>query len=235
MKVRRNRQALALTIAIGMFAPFGVPSARADIWGGDVVVLTQILVNALEQLAQLRQILSAGQDTLSLMQEINQGINDSLSLIRTIDPNQDPGIYRDWTQIQDALRSLETIYGIVVSSRNERVQRDTDQSIAEAVTLNNSLYDYTRQIDDVGQQIESASHFVSPGGAQKLTAQSLGVVLHVMNASLRAQATGLKLNAQALAVQNRKDKEETQRSLETAKDLSNAMSAQNTSFTLPRF
>ena len=50
---------------VGLFcASLMIPRpCRADIFGGDVVVLTQILANAIQQLIQLRQILSTGSDT----------------------------------------------------------------------------------------------------------------------------------------------------------------------------
>lgn len=211
------------------------PPARADLFGGDVAVLSNILVNALQQLAQLRQILSTGRDNVELIREINQGINDSLDLLRTVSPNTDPGIYRDWQKAQDALANLEKLYGIVVPSRDEHVQRDADQSIAEAIAFNNSIYAYTKQIDEIGENIKTQSHFVSPGGAAKLTAESLGVMLHIQNESLRAQATGLKLQAQAFALENRKDKDRTRQMLEGAENLKTALSGAKPQFTLPRF
>lgn len=209
--------------------------ARADLFGGDVAVLAQILANAVQQLAQLRQILENGRDGVDLVRDINRGINDSLNLIRTIKPDIDPGIYKDWEKAQDAFDKLERLYGIVVDSRDRNVQRDTDRSVAEAVALNNSIYKYTQMIDEIGEMIKSQSHSVSPGGAAKLTAQSLGVMLNLQNEMLRTQATGLKLQAQALALQNRKDKDRTRQMLESANSLDSALRNQNPSFKTPRF
>lgn len=209
--------------------------SHADMFGGDVVVLTQILANAVQQLAQLKQIMDSGKDNLQLVRDINKGINDSLGLIRTIFPNSDPGLYKDWQTVQDAVNKVEMIYGIASPSLNQRVYRDTDQSIAEAVKLNNSMYDYSKQIDEIGEAVKQASHDVSPGGAQKLTAQTLGVMLHVMNQSLRAQATGLKLQAQAMAVQNKKEKDSTRDYLASSETLKLAMKNEKANFKVPRF
>lgn len=214
---------------------FGCQTARADMFGGDVAVLTQILANAIQQLAQLQQILRSGQDTLGLMREINRGINDSLGLARTISPNLDPGIYKNWETVQTALGQLEMIYGVADSSLNQRVYKDTDQSVAEAVQLNNSIFDYTKKIDEIGETVKNASHDVSPGGAQKLTAQTLGVMLHLMNQNLRTQGTGLKLQAQAMALQNKKEKDSTREYLSHANALKAAMKNEKTEFKVPRF
>lgn len=212
-----------------------IPRSRADLFGGDVVVLVQILANSLQQLAQLRQILSSGQDSLGLLKDINRGINDSLNLLRTVKPDINPGIYKEWEKAQDALTRLEKLYGIVVESPDKNVQKDADRSVAEAISLNNSIYEYTKQIDEIGELIKQQSHYVSPGGAAKLTAQSLGVIVHIQNEGLRAQATGLKLQAQALAIQNRKDKEHTRKIVETADTLKSALVSQKPKFLLPRF
>lgn len=212
-----------------------LPAARADMFGGDVVVLVQILANAVQQLAQLQNLLNNGKDSLNLMKDINRGINDSLNLIRTISPNNDPGLYKDWEKVSDALSKIENIYGIVIDSNDSRVQKDTDQSIAEAVSLNNSIYKYTKMIDEVGELIKSQSHSVSPGGAAKLTAQSLGVMLNLQNEMLRTQATGLKLQAQTLALQNRKDKDRTRQMVAGADNINSALAGAQPQFKLPRF
>ncbi|CAN5418307.1 hypothetical protein BH10BDE1_BH10BDE1_28060 [soil metagenome] len=208
---------------------------RADMFGGDVVVLGQILANAIQQLAQLRQIMNSGQDTLGLMRDINRGINDSLQLMQTTGLINDPGVYREWSQVQQALDAMNVIYGVAVPSADHKSQVDTDQSVAEAVTLNNSVYDYTRQVDAIGESIKLFSHDVSPGGAQKLTAQTMGVMLHVLNQGLRVQSTGLKLQAQSLALENKKEKAQTASFLSNAKSLSTEMKKPRDYYRTPRF
>ena len=208
---------------------------RADIFGGDVLVLGQILITTLQQLAQLRALLASGQDSLGLLQEINRGINDSLNLLSTISPNTAPGLYADWKRTEEALQKLQTIYGIVVPSHQAPMQRDADQSVAEAISRNNAVYEYTHGIDAIGEDIKRYSHLASPGGAQKLTAETLGVMLHVMNESLRTQATGLKIQAQSLAIENSKDKEASRNLADQSATLKSAMKSEGPRFAIPRF
>lgn len=213
----------------------GVPHAQASMFGEENILLAKILANALQQLAQLQNILNTGRDNLNLIRDINRGINDSLNLIRTISPNTDPGLYKDWENVSSALSKIESIYGIVIDSHDAKVQKDTDQSIAEAVSLNNSIYKYTKLIDEVGELIKSQSHSVSPGGAAKLTAQSLGVMLNLQNEMLRTQATALKLQAQTLSLQNRKDKDQTRQMVAGADSINAALAGAQPQFKLPRF
>ncbi len=87
----------------------------------------------------------------------------------------------------------------------------------------------------MGEQIKSYSHSVSPGGAQKLSAQALGLIIQVLNQSLRAQATGLKLQAQSMAVENRREKEATKDILNTSNYLKTAMKTEKAAYPIPRF
>lgn len=209
--------------------------AQGSIFGEENAALYQILANAIQQLAQLRQILSTGQDTFNMLRDINNGINDAMNLANTISPNGGPGIYGDWQNIDQSLQSLQSLYGIVVPSKDSKLQQNTDQGIAEAITLNNSIYNYTKEIDDIGETIKQFSHQVSPGGAQKLTAETTAIMLHVLNQGLRAQATGLKLQAETLALENKKEKDQAKHVIDTSDNLQTAMQNQNPTFTIPRF
>jgi hypothetical protein len=226
------RKFISILVAVSLIVS---KPAQADMFGGDLIYLAQILANAIKQLTELQNMVNNGKDQLNLLTEINRGINDSLRLAQTIDPNIDPGIYKDWQNVGDALSKLQAIYGVVTSSPDSRVYSDTDQNVAEAVMLNNDIYKYTSDIDQLGEAIKDFSHDVSPGGAQKLTAQTLGVMLQVMNQSLRTQATGLKLQAQTMAVQNKKEKDSTKQYLETANTLRVAMKKDQIQFVAPRF
>ncbi len=221
-------------VILASFITFSTP-AKADLFGGDVAVLIQILTNAMKQLIELQNMVKNGTDQLDLLKNINRGINDSLRLAKTIYPNIDPGLYQDWQNASDALQKLEKIYGIVSESPDAGIFRATDRQVAEVVALNNDIYKYTQGIDELGEVIKEFSHDVSPGGAQKLTAQTLGVMLQVMNQSLRTQATGLKLQAQAIAVENKRQKDSTKQYLETANTLRLAMKNEKIQFTAPRF
>jgi hypothetical protein len=209
--------------------------SKASIFGEETIVLTQILAETIQELIQIKALLSSNQDSLGIMQEMSRGINDSLALYKSLSPNSQAGIYSDWKNAQSVIQNLQSIYGLVSLSPEAKVQHDTDQQVAEAVTLNNSIYEYTNQIDQIGEDIKNASNDASPGRAEKLTAQSLGVMLHVLDQQLRTQATSLKLQAQGLAIQNKKDKDATRFMIDSSKQLSNSMKFEKTSFEIPRF
>lgn len=224
------------TIILSFLLIVPTPS-RADLFGGDVVVLTKILIQTIQQLVQLKKLVQGARDEINLIKNINRGINDSLHLLKTIHPDVDPGLFREWQNVSGALRNIERIYGSIDNVKDGRLYKLNDQSAAEAVVFNNNIFKNAKKIDDIGERIKSFSHQVSPGGAQKLTAESLGVLLHVQNHNLRAMGKSLKLQAQSLARENKKDKENAQQITETVNDITKAMNEQKSQdkFKIPRF
>jgi len=227
-----KKQILAIALTICLFVP---SVGYCDLFGADVGVLMQILSENIQQLVQLESILQNGHGNLSLLREINRGINDSLSLIRTISPYVSPGQYGELKNVQDVLQKFGIIFGTVVDSPDAASQQSVDTAVAEAITMNSAIFDYTKQTDEIGEQIKSYSHSVSPGGAAKLTAESLGVLLHVMDQQLRAQGILLKLQAQGLAQANKREKDHTAEFLRSAGDVSAALQASDPKFQSPRF
>ncbi|MBT4762913.1 MAG: hypothetical protein HOO06_14560 [Bdellovibrionaceae bacterium] len=225
-----------LIVNIGFFLSFSAPQpTKADIWGGDVAVLFQILSNAIQQLVRLKEIVGTAKNNLNLVRDINRGINEALNLARTVYPDQNLEIYKDWNNYQQAFRKAEAIYGHAVNSKDAAAQGHLDRSIVEAMLMFNKLSKHSKQIDNVGESIKSQSMHVSPKGAARLTAQGIGVGLHVQNQSLRTQGAILKLQAQNSAIKNKKDKDETRFFLESSKKLKRKMKNHNPQYKTPRF
>lgn len=228
-----KKQILKLVMVLGML----VPQKASAFWGNpaDTMYLAQLLANALKQLYELQQIVRSGQDSLNLMRDINRGINDSMTVVDSMGPFLDPGLYKELRNVAQIIEHFRRVYGTAARSPDEQVQTDTDQVIAESISLTNNLYEYAKELDQLGERIKAFSHNVSPGGAQKLTAQSLGVMVHIMNQQMRAQGQAMKLQAQSIAIQNKKDKEQTRTFLEQTGTLKSAMKQANPKFEFPRF
>ncbi len=210
-------------------------TARADIFGGDDAILADILQEAVQQYSALTQIVSTGQGTEQILLNANAGIGESLALLHSMFPRIDPGIYQKYDKIKDILGQLKSIYGEATQSGEFVTQNDTDKEVAEAINLNNKVYDYSNELDAVGEQIKKYSNDASPGRAQKLTAQALGALIHAQSASNRIQGASLKLQAQALEIQNHKDKESTKIAVATSGQLEKDMAESQMTFSFPRF
>ena len=231
-KIRRFIVGIGLTLVVSLIP---IRDTSADMFGADIPILLNILANGISQLAEMKSILQNGGDTLGLLQAINAGINDSLMVAQNLGLRVDPGLYGQVANVSQGMNLVQQLFGSPVNSPLYKVQTNTDQAVAEAVTFNHDLYDYTEQLDEVGETIKTDSHLVSPGGAAKLTAESVGILIHVMNEQMRATGQGLKLQAQTLALENMREKAETQEYLQEAKILQNQMQSAQVDFEFPRF
>lgn len=180
--------------------------AKADLFGGDVVILAQILANAIQQLAQLQQILSTGGDTLNLLRDINRGIRDGLTVLQMINPRFNPGIYGNLETADQVLRIIDDLYGKIPQTAELRLQQAQDQSASENISMNGTLFRFADQADEESKRIFALSQGVSPQGAAKLTAQSLAILIGVTTQVLRTNSMMLKGMGENMALQNRKEK-----------------------------
>lgn len=208
--------------------------ARADLFGGDVVVLTQILAQAIQTVLTLKSMLENGKDTLDLMRDINAGVRSGLDLIRIINPNFNPGVYGDLRTADDVLRAIQSVYGAVPQGMDEDLMRSQDQSVAEVIAMNRNLYDYADQVDRERDKILFHAQVVSPQGAGKLQNQALGVLIGVTTQLLRSQSQMLKIMAQNMAYDTRKEKLATQNFQENYQGLSNGFKELPKGTELPR-
>ncbi len=180
--------------------------ASADLFGGDVAVLMQIFANAIEQLIQLKKILSTGNDTLDLMKEINRGIQDGLSAIQMLDPKFNPGLYGNLDTADRVLSILNDLYGRVPGTPVAQLEQLQDQAASESIAMNGTLFQFADKADEESRRILAHADAVSPGGAAKLTAQSVAVLIGVTTQVLRTNSMMLKMMGQDMALSNRNQK-----------------------------
>jgi hypothetical protein len=195
-----------LVIGVLCFATAAPKSANAFSFGADVAVLAQILANAIQQLVQLRQILSTGSDTLGLMRDINRGIRDGLTVLRMINPKFNPGIYGNLETADQVLRIIDDLYGQIPQTAELRLQQAQDQSASESIAMNGTLFRFADEADEESKRIFAHSQSVSPQGAAKLTAQSIAVLIGVTTQVLRTNSMMLKAMGENMALQNRREK-----------------------------
>jgi len=184
--------------------------AKADLWGGDVAVLIQILAQTIKQLYELQKIVSTGQDSLSLWRDINRGIRDGLRVIQIINPRFNPGLYGNLETSEQVQRAIEDLYGVIPQTSEYRLQQVQDRSVSESIAMNGTLFQYADSVDEETKRIIAHSQAVNPQGAAKLTNQSLAVLIGVTTQVLRTNSMMLKMMGQNMALSNRKEKLQAQ-------------------------
>lgn len=207
--------------------------ARADFWGGDLVYLAQILQTAIQQLTQLQNILGNGRDTLNLLRDINRGLREALNVMRTANQTLRPGVLSDLDSLDLVLSKVEELYGRIPNTPEGKMQLMTDRSVAEAINLHNEAFKYADRLDSEAERIKDYAHMVNPAGAAKVTVQSMGMMIHVLNQILRTNAAILKLQSEQLALQNRRGKLDSEQFRMQYEGVSDAFGNLRSNFNLP--
>ena len=195
-----------MVVGVMSFALLIPQPSRADLFGGDVAVLVQILANALQQLAQLQKILGTGADTLGLLRDINRGIRDGLTVIQMLNPKFNPGLYGDLETADRVLSTIQDLYGRIPQTGESRLQAAQDQSASESIAMNGTIFQFADRADYESRRIIDHSQSVNPQGAAKLTAQSIAVLIGVTTQVLRTNSMMLKMMGENMALSNRKEK-----------------------------
>ena len=222
------------TILVSALLLLSPKPAKADLFGGDVLVLTQILAQAIQTVITLKSVLENGKDSLDLLRDINAGVRSGLDLIRIVNPNFNPGVYGNLNDADSVLRALQDVYGTIPQGMDEDLMKSQDQSVAEVISMNRNLYDYADQVDREKEKILFHAQVVSPQGAGKLQNQALGVLIGVTTQLLRTQSQMLKIMAQNMAYDNRKEKLATQNFQENYQGLSRGFDGLPKKTDLPR-
>lgn len=207
--------------------------ARADMWGGDLIYLAQILQQAITQVEQLRTILGTGRDSLNFMRDINQGLRDAMKLANTMNRTINGGNLSDLKNLTDVVRELESVYGKIPATSEAKIQSTHDMTVAESIQLHNDAFRYADEIDPEAERIKEYAQVASPQGAAKAGLQAQGVQIHVLNQILRTNAALLKVQSENLALENRKGKIQSEQFRQQYGELARSLKEFKPGFSLP--
>ena len=179
-----------LTPAFLLF--FAAKPARADLWGGDIPLLIQIVANTLQTLMQLQQ-------QTQLLEDQMDGIKDHINRIRTIEQLINPSTWDDWKDPQVALRRLREIYHTLPPEYRTAKSDMFEQEMSKAMTLASQMAKEAKSTFLSGKELERRGADASPGVAAKLTASGVGTLVSLQAQSQVAQSQMVSLLTQMLA------------------------------------
>lgn len=169
--------------------------ARADLWGGDLPLLAQIVINTLQTLNQL-------QTQTGLLKDEMAGINDRIYRIQTIADVVQPSSWEQWKNPQEAVRRLQLIYETLPKEyRSEKSDMIADE-LSKAMNMIARMQPEARSAFASGKEMERRGADASPGVAQKLTASGVGTLISLESQSQVIQSHVVSLLSQMLADAN---------------------------------
>ncbi len=198
-----------LLLIVTLFFLIQIPSpkhAKADFWGGDLIILSKILSNAILQYEKLKSITEFGKGTYRELKEINEGIKKALHLKESLNYKLRPGMLSDLTNIKDIILKLEQVYGKIPKTIFAKTQIANDLAVAESIKLHNDAFKYADQMDPIAEQLKSYGKKANQKNAIRASVQAQGLMINVLNQILRTNAALLKMQSNTLALTNYRSK-----------------------------
>jgi hypothetical protein len=180
---------------------------RADMFGADVGVLLQILAENIKFYYQFQEIISQAHNADDYAHLINSGIDNSMGLLSAL-PVKDEGIMADLSNFQNALNTIQDVYGAVPKSKEQTWQMLNDQTVAESIRMANSFKKYSDDEEENSARIAVQSRQASPKGAVRMQAETSAEILRSLSELIRLNTQMLKLQSEQLAMQNKFGKAE---------------------------
>ncbi len=215
------------------FILFSLP-ARADLFGGDVAVLVQILAENIKHYEQFQMMISQGRNADQYLRWVNSGIENSIGLLQAL-PVKDERILADLYNFKSAVDKISVLYGMVPKSKLEALQTLNDQTVAESIRMANSFKDYSDQQEQNSITILRDSRQASPKGAARMQAEASGQILNSLSQLIRLNTQMLKLQSEQLAMQNKQGKDQVDSYERFNSDLSHGFQNFKLDQTLSRF
>lgn len=188
--------------------------AKADMFGADVAVLAQILIQTIQQVETMTQILGSSRDTASILQEMNQGVKNVLVLADSAHVPLPAQAYQNANAINAATNLAQTLYGGVNSTTPQYAQTNY-QSGVEGLYLSQDAFNYSQLLDQQGTQVEASAIQANQTAAIKLSAETLGVLVHATSQNNRLEAKQLEISSTTRIESTSKENAEFQSFIET--------------------
>ncbi len=213
---------------------FSARPARADLFGGDVAVLVQILAESIKQYYQLKQLIGQGQESMDYLRWLNAGIDNSIGLLESL-PIKDEKVLADLKEFKRAMQRVESLYGQVPKSPEEALQLLQDQTVAESLRMAADFKDYSEKQERNSELIAIQAREASPRGAARMQAETSAQILRSLAQLIRLNTQTLKLQSEQLALNNKASKESVANYQRVTRDLGSGFSNFKPEMGLVRF
>ena len=224
-------------IVLSLSFPFH--SARA-FWGdggagwAQIPYLVKILAENIKRYQQLRMMIDQAQNHDQYFRLINQGLENSIGLVNSL-PIKDEEILADLRNFQNAVKTIEEVYGKIPQSEEAVLQLLHDQSVAESLKMVNVTKDYSKKQEENAHRISIQSRQASPKGAARMTAETNAQILHTLNQLLRINGQMLKQQSETLAMNNKQGKDSVHSHKKVKTDMTSSLTGFRGDFSFPKF
>ncbi len=196
--------------------------------------LIKILEENYRRYEQLREILSRAKSDADFLRSLHSGLDSVSGLMQGLDIDE-PESFRRSRNAGDALANIQELYQRNQKSGLRGIFTQKDRDFGETLAYASQMIGVAEQFERNAQRLFAEAPKTSPKGAQRANVQSNAQILDAMAKSVKLSAAQLRLQTQALAVQNSEDRDQVEDRERVTASLLTAQKSLNTSFALAKF
>lgn len=181
----------AVIFAEATLSPFKVAEAA---FGAEIPVLLKILAETIEQVQALQSIIVQTRATVSLLEEMNRGVKEVLKLAETAHVPLPKQVYEQAKSIEDATLEARKVYGVLPGSA-PTFAKVHYRSGVEGLYLSQDAFEYSTLLDEEGRRVKEAALVANTSSATRLSAETLGALLHAVSHTNRLEAKHLEISS----------------------------------------
>lgn len=182
-------------ISIALLFP---TKSKADLFGGDLALLAEIVFNTLHTMRELEKQSRYLQDELA-------GIKDRIHRVQTIANLVQPSEWDKWKDPREAINRIRQIYHVIPKEYRSEKSDQIEQELSKAFNLIGKMAPESATSFKSGKELERRGADSSPGVATKLTASGIGTLIALESQTQVIQSHMTSLLAQMLAEGNEKE------------------------------
>ena len=172
-----------------VFSPYKMANAG---FGAEIPILVKILTETVNQGKMLQQVIGASRETVSILEEMNRGVKEVLRLAETAHVPLPPQVYETAKTIDEATTEAAKLYGKFKENVPPHIKAH-QRSGVEGLFLSQDALEYSKFLDQTGEKIKGSAVVASQASATRLTAESMGVLLHAVSHGNRIQGKTLEI------------------------------------------
>ena len=171
---------------------------RADLWGGDIPLLIEVVSNTLNSLEELRS-------QTSMMSKELRGLDDKITRLKSIKEIIGPSDLSPWKDPIEAISRLKKIYSLMPPEFRTEASDELEARLSQSMSLASNLVENAKPAFESGKQLETDGLEVGPAVANKMTASGVGTLVALQSQNQVAQATIISLLSQEIALNSSKE------------------------------
>jgi hypothetical protein len=212
--IRKNQK----TFIIGLFISFSLLiSQPGHAWLSDggagfknMVILGKILTENIRRYQQLRAMINQAKNHKQYLKVINSGIVNSIGLLSSL-PVKDEKILAELKSFKKSFDTIQDVYGAIPKSKDALLHTLHDQTVAESLRMITSFKDFTKKQNENSTILAIQSRNASPKGAARMQVEASSNILKSLNQLITLNGQMLKMQSEALAMNNKGDKDNVAR------------------------